>query len=274
MPVIEHDGWRIDFTDDGAGPPVILIHSSVSGNRQWRRLIADLKDDYRVLAINLFGYGETPPWPGDRPQTLEDQVGLVSGLVSALYGDETASIRVVGHSMGGAVAMKTAAMVGPRVEKLVLFEPNPFPLLAMEGRREAYGEAAALRDHVKSHGDRGEWTEAAPRFADYWLGEGNWAAMPPERQAGFAASMRPNYHEWDAVMGDTTPLADWENIAAQTLLMCAAETRRPTMEIVELLRGACPRWRYAEIADGGHMAPLIRPDLVNPVIEAFFGEAE
>lgn len=42
MPVIDLGEWRIDFSDDGAGPPVVLIHSSVSGNRQWRRLIRDL----------------------------------------------------------------------------------------------------------------------------------------------------------------------------------------------------------------------------------------
>ncbi|HLK09961.1 MAG TPA: hypothetical protein VKW76_01130 [Candidatus Binatia bacterium] len=37
----------------------MLIHSSVSANRQWRALTETLKNRYRVLAINLFGYGET-----------------------------------------------------------------------------------------------------------------------------------------------------------------------------------------------------------------------
>lgn len=273
MPVIEHEGWRIEFSDDGAGPPVVLLHSSVSGNRQWRRLIAELRDEYRVLAVNLFGYGETTAWPGNRPQRLDDQVGLVSAVISAACGSDT-QVRLVGHSMGGAIALKTAAMLGARVTKLALFEPNPFHLLALEGRREAYGEATALRDHVKLHGDRDEWMEAAPQFADYWLGEGNWKAMAPERQEAFAAAMHSNYHEWDAVMGETATLAEWSGIAAETLLIRAAQTRRPIVEIVELLRGACPHWRYAEVDDGGHMAPLVRPDLVNPVIAGFFGGTE
>jgi pimeloyl-ACP methyl ester carboxylesterase len=53
----------------------MLIHSSVSGARQWRRLMDDLKDRYRVRAVNLYGYGKTPPWPPETPQSLDDQAG-------------------------------------------------------------------------------------------------------------------------------------------------------------------------------------------------------
>jgi pimeloyl-ACP methyl ester carboxylesterase len=42
---------------------VVLVHGSVSGNRQWLTLTEALKDRYRVLAINLFGYGQTTRWP-------------------------------------------------------------------------------------------------------------------------------------------------------------------------------------------------------------------
>ena len=65
-------GTEVDVLDAGTGPPVVLLHSSVSGNRQWKALIAELRDRHRVLAINLLGYGSTPPWPGDRPQRLTD----------------------------------------------------------------------------------------------------------------------------------------------------------------------------------------------------------
>ena len=68
MPVMSKGTLKIDHTDDGQGQPVVLIHSSVSGNRQWGPLTEALKDRYRVLAINLFGYGETTPWPGTSPR--------------------------------------------------------------------------------------------------------------------------------------------------------------------------------------------------------------
>jgi pimeloyl-ACP methyl ester carboxylesterase len=70
MPTLSKGNLRIDYNDDGQGQPVVLIHSSVSANRQWRPLTEILKDRYRVLAINLFGYGETTPWPGTVCQPL------------------------------------------------------------------------------------------------------------------------------------------------------------------------------------------------------------
>lgn len=61
MPVLIKGNLMIDYTDGGQGQPGVLIHSAVSANRQWRELTETLKDRYRVLAINLFGYGKTMP---------------------------------------------------------------------------------------------------------------------------------------------------------------------------------------------------------------------
>ena len=70
-------GIKADFLESGSGPVVMLVHSSVSGARMWRRLMDDLKDDFHVRAVNLYGYGRTPPWFSDAPQSLEDQARLV-----------------------------------------------------------------------------------------------------------------------------------------------------------------------------------------------------
>ena len=51
---------KVDYLEAGSsGPFVILVHSSVAGARQWRRLMEDLKGRFRVRAVNLFGYSET-----------------------------------------------------------------------------------------------------------------------------------------------------------------------------------------------------------------------
>src|SRR5204863_6489815 len=67
----------VDYLEAGSsGPVVMLVHSSVSGARQWRRLMDDLKGQFRVRAVNLFGYGKTPPWPVEAIQSLDDQARL------------------------------------------------------------------------------------------------------------------------------------------------------------------------------------------------------
>lgn len=258
-------GTAVDVLDAGAGPPVVLVHSSVSGNRQWKALTADLAGRHRVLAINLLGYGTTPPWSGVRRQRLTDQAALVHAVVDGT-GEPVA---LVGHSFGGAVAMRAAVELGDRVRALVLLEPNPVALLARTGRTEAFAEAGALRDHVQRHGEAGTWEEAAPRFADYWLGDGTWDAMPESRRAAFVAALPPNRHEWDAVTDPDLVLDDLAPRDVPTLLVHDPATRRPIRELVEVLRDARPSWHFHALAEGGHMAPLVRPDLVNPVVTSF-----
>src|SRR5215470_15954506 len=169
----------------------MLVHSRVSGARQWRRLMDDLKHQFRVRAVNLFGYGKTPPWPAEATQTLSDQ----ARLVEAALPPDTGEIYLVGHSFGGSVAMKAAARLAGRVTRLVLLETNPFYLLAQLGRADAFAEALELRNCVKTFGALGEWATAAEKFANYWGGAATWREMTSERRAAFTAALKPNYFE-------------------------------------------------------------------------------
>jgi pimeloyl-ACP methyl ester carboxylesterase len=268
MPLASQGKLTLDYAEQGAGEPVVLLHSSVSGNRQWRALADTLSDRYRTIAVNLLGYGETTAWPGNTSQSLYAQ----ASLVFLIPGIDAGPIHLVGHSFGAAVALKAALLLGERVKTLVLIEPNPFNLLRQEGRTEAFLEARALRDHVKCFGSLGDWEKVAERFADYWGGEGTWAAMAEKRRGAFAAALQPNFFEWDAVMGEETTLEQWESVRAKTLVMSDPRTRRPIREIVEILAEACPHWHFHSI-DGGHMAPLTRPELVNPVVRQFLDAA-
>lgn len=265
MPVLSKGTLKIDHTDDGQGPPVILIHSSASANRQWRALIDALKDRYRVLAINLFGYGETTTWPGTSLQSLYAQAQLVLALCEGLG----SPVHLVGHSFGGSVALKAATLLGPRVESLVLLEPNPFYLLKQGGRTQAFLESRGLRDHVKCFGSLGDWSRVAERFADYWVGDGSWSAMPEKRRAAFVAALPPNFHEWDAVMDEQTTIENWKALTVRTLIVSDKATRLPIREIVDIFTRACPHWSFRSIAEGGHMAPLTHPEIINPIVCEF-----
>jgi len=257
---------KADFLEAGSGPAVMLVHSSVSGARQWRRLMDDLKDEFHVRAVNLYGYGKTPPWSSGAPQSLDDQARLVETALPT----NADTVCLVGHSFGGSVAMKVAARLPGRVTRLVLLETNPFYLLAQAGRADAFAEATDLRNWVKKFGWMSEWATAAERFADYWGGAGSWQNMPAERRNAFAEALKPNYFEWDAVMEETTPAEQWARLLPRsTLLVSDPNTVLPIREITAILRRSCPMWTYQEIAGGGHMAPLTRPDLVNPLVRSF-----
>jgi pimeloyl-ACP methyl ester carboxylesterase len=266
VPVLSKANLRIDYADEGSGPPVVLIHSSVSGNRQWRALTEALRDRYRVLAPNLYGYGETTPWPGGPPQSLADQ----ARLVLALCEEAGEPVRLVGHSFGGSVALTAALQLGERASDLVLLEPNPFRLLQLE-HREAWEEIHGLREAVTGRIAEDDWPGASQLFADYWLGGGTWDAMPEGRRAAFAEALRQNPYEWESVMNEGARVEEYSEIAARTLVVSDPDTRRPIREIVEILAEGCPSWSFRSLPEGGHMAPLTRPDLVNPIVREFLG---
>ena len=151
-------------------------------------------------------------------------------------------------------------------------ETNPFYLLAQAQRHEAFAEAMALRNCIKKYGALGEWSTAAETFADYWNGAGSWREMSPERRAGFAETLKPNFSEWDAVMNETTPAEQWADLLPRaTLQIVDPGTVLPIREISAILRRSGPRWDYTEIPGAGHMAPLTSPEVINPLVRAYLG---
>jgi pimeloyl-ACP methyl ester carboxylesterase len=261
---------EVDFLEAGSsGPVVMLVHSSVSGARQWRRLMDDLKGRFRVRAVNLFGYGKTPSWRGETMQSLDDQASLVEAALPANANE----IYLVGHSFGGSVAMKVAARLPDRAFRLVLLETNPFSLLAQAGCVEAFSEAMDLRNYIKKFGALGDWARAAEKFADYWGGAGSWREMSSERRTTFAEALKLNFFEWDALMNEPTSAEQWAiQLPRATLVVYDPDTVLPVREIATILRQSCHEWTYKEVPGAGHMAPLTHPDLINPLVTSFLNQ--
>jgi pimeloyl-ACP methyl ester carboxylesterase len=257
---------QLDCSDEGSGDAVILIHGGASNNRQWKSLIADLKPYFRVIAPNLHGAGKTPSWQGPNAYRLADAAALIERVCESIVG----GVSLVGHSVGGAVAMQAAARLGARVEKLLLLEAAPYDLLRQAGAGGAYREALALYEFVRDGSERGEWAAIAERFLNAFVGTGAWEKMSDEKRARAVQLMHHNRAEWDSLMNDRTTLREWgSRLPHQTLFVSAADTWPPLRALTELFVKGCPHWTFAELPEGGHMAPLYRPDLVNPIICEF-----
>ena len=267
MPTLTKNGLTVDYLDDGSGPAVVLVHSSVSGNKQWRRLVEALRPGYRCLAPNLLGYGLTTPWLAGRKQTLEDAAEVTLALCGTIQGP----IRLVGHSWGGAVALVTANKLGSAVSHLALYEPMLSGLLHGHGRTEAWSEAMEIYAAVQSLGDAQDWTALAEVFTDYFNGNGSWASTPVERQQAIASQLPPNRHEWDAGAQSATA-HQFDGITAQTLVLRGTQTRRVTRETTEVLCHAFPLWKLHDIEGAGHMGPLTHAAIVNAEIQAFLAK--
>ncbi len=95
---------------------------------------------------------------------------------------------------------------------------------------------------------------------DYWADAGTWAAMPDERRQNTMAMLPPVAHEWDMATSGLRPLEGWRAVTEPR--SSDLRGRHPhSRAIVELLEKTYPDWHVHEVASGGHMAPLVRPDI-------------
>lgn len=98
------------------GPTVLLVHGlGTEAASSWRRLVPELVEDYRVIAVDLPGFGASSA--GNRAYTPDRYVGVLAHVLRR-YAD--GPVNVVGHSMGGAVALRLAGRYPDRVASLHL----------------------------------------------------------------------------------------------------------------------------------------------------------
>src|SRR3954470_11723240 len=112
---IELHGHRVIYRIAGSGPPVVLIHGMINSSRHWEEVALRLADSHTVIAPDLIGHGDSATPRGD--YSIGAHAASIRDLLAAI-GVGRASI--VGHSLGGGVAMQFFWQFPQRVERLAL----------------------------------------------------------------------------------------------------------------------------------------------------------
>src|SRR3954452_20113310 len=112
---IELHGHPVSYRTAGSGPLLLLIHGITSSSRTWERVLPELARDHTVLAPDLLGHGESAKPRGD--YSLGAYASGIRDLMVALGHDRAT---IVGHSLGGGIAMQFAYQFPERCERLVL----------------------------------------------------------------------------------------------------------------------------------------------------------
>ena len=257
------------YREAGLGPSVVCIHGSASSSGQWRPLMDRLSDRFRVIAPDLYGHGRTPPWPDHRGMSVDDEVDLLEPAFRMAGG----RFHLIGHSWGGAIALKTALRHLPELLSLTLFEPALWSLLVADDPGSvASREIITNRDETQRMMDAGDYAGAGEYFIDYWVKPGTWKEMPEDRRSAFCNGMRAASPEWYASFSETTPLSAFAALNVPTLLLSGTASTTPARDITALLFKVLPQARLQKIEAAGHMGPVTHPDPVNGAIEAFLME--
>lgn len=251
----------------GSGPTVLCLHSNASHSGQWRGLMDQLSDRFRVVAVDSYGSGRTAEWPSDRVIQLADEVALLQPLVDGA----SLPTYLVGHSYGAAVALKAALLHPGRFAGLALYEPTLFALVDRTTPRDVDG----IRNAVSAGAERldaGDDDGAARSFIDFWMGQGSWDRTPAERRPAVARSGR-NLRRWaHALMTEPATQDDLRGITVPVLLMTGERSPRSSLSVADLLSATLPQVRRVRFDQLGHMAPVTHPDPVNAEIARFLDE--
>ena len=135
-------GVRAALRTVGAGPPLLLLHGLGCSGAYFDRLLPHLVPHFTVYVPDLPGHGRSAK-PADRMYQLRELTDWVAALIQQLG---LAPLAVVGHSLGGGVAVDLGARYGGLLEHLVLLAPtgvpempplpSQLPLLLVDGMRE------------------------------------------------------------------------------------------------------------------------------------------
>jgi pimeloyl-ACP methyl ester carboxylesterase len=106
--------------DVGDGPVIVLVHGIASSSVTFRYLTPLLSDKYRVISVDLLGFGESVAPPGTR-FTLEEHVAALRATLETLK--LKAPFILVGHSLGSLISARYAAQYPQRIARLVLISP-------------------------------------------------------------------------------------------------------------------------------------------------------
>lgn len=254
---------------EGSGTPVVLLHSSMSSKKQWRELMRRMRAGYRLIAIDLYGYGGTP-FPAAGRFALDDEARLVQSVLdSALRPAER--FHLVGHSYGGVVALQLGLGLSGRLRSLTLYEPIAFHL--MPGTHPVMAELLAVQRQVEASLQRRDAGAGVAGFVDYWSGPGAFARMPDERRAVLCQLLPKIALELRAVTDESTRADRYQRIGAPVCLMGGRESPPAAHVSLAALAGLFPGARHTRV-NAGHLAPATHPELVNPVIERFIRAAD
>jgi pimeloyl-ACP methyl ester carboxylesterase len=262
------NGWRIHFVSKGQGSPVVLLHGFMDSLQSWRGNVGALAERHRVIAVDTPGFGCSERLM--QPVYSLKQQARVLDEFFRLQGIERAA--VVGHSLGGALALQFAHDFPDLVEKLVLEDAAVYLRVPRAGElltwipsfipRGALGlytmNASAIRASLKqAYGDGSrvddESVEVRARF------------MRVQGTAEALMSMLASPRDLD-LPGAATRLD------VPTLIIWGERDRVLPLKHGRRLHRSLRNSRLAIIGEAGHLPHEEFPNKVNQLLTSFLDE--
>ncbi len=262
---IEVGGLNFHYLDVGSGPAVVLVHGLGASTFSFRRNIEALAERFRVIAVDLPGFGYSTRSAPDMSMT-----GQVQYLASFLEAVGISRASLVGHSMGGLIVQRFAVTYPGRVENLVLMNSATQEVM----RRAAWSSATlapflplvfAVMSSARSI--RRWWLSFAVYDGAFVTGEVMRGYGAPGQVRGHVRATQ----RWFVDRGKDVPF-DPRAISAPTLIVWGEADRVLRPILGYRLQRQIPNAQLLVIPKAGHWTPEEQPETVNQALLDFLAE--
>jgi pimeloyl-ACP methyl ester carboxylesterase len=270
-------GHRVIYRTAGSGPPVVLIHGMVNSSRHWERVALQLAERYTVIAPDLIGHGDSAAVRGD--YSIGAHAASIRDLL-AVIGIDRATI--VGHSLGGGVAMQFFYQFPQRTERLVLISsgglghdvspllrsaalPGMNQVLALVAHRRILDAMWAAGERLKQRGHgKGVYIQAIVR------------ALRPLEQPGARAAFLHTLRSVIDVHGQRVSARDRLYLLGSmpTLIVWGERDHTIPLEHGLATHEAVPHSRFETLPRAAHFPHLEDPEGLARVLREFIESTE
>jgi 2-succinyl-6-hydroxy-2,4-cyclohexadiene-1-carboxylate synthase len=133
----------LNYTVKGEGYPVVFIHGFLENSSMWKEIIPQLQG-IKTILIDLYGHGQSPVH--SKHYSINE---LAEQVYETVKNDLGNNFSIVGHSLGGYVALEWANSVQPQPEKIVLLNSHPFE--DSDIKKKERTQVAKLVETASSH---------------------------------------------------------------------------------------------------------------------------
>jgi pimeloyl-ACP methyl ester carboxylesterase len=264
MPHANVNGIDIHYRETGEGFPIVFVHGYTGNSRNWALTIPALRENFRMISVDLRGHGLSARPESEDEYALEVMASDVYELLRAL---EVAECVLVGHSMGGMVS-QLLVLEHPEVARaLVLVDTAaevPKGLLYDERRKQRAG----LVDIAREKGMEAVFEEqlritpihpalkANPKYIEIWREQ----FLMTSREAYIAGA--------HGMASRGSVVGDLAKVSVPALVICG-EQDEPFLEPSRQMHAAIPGSELVIIPGAGHGPQMETPAEFNRVLVEF-----
>jgi pimeloyl-ACP methyl ester carboxylesterase len=268
------DGGRIHVVERGQGPPIVLLHGIMLTSALWVHQLRELADHHRVIALDLRGHGQS--LPGSEESGIERLASDVASVLDVL-GVENAV--VVGHSMGGMVALQMAVDMPLDVRRrrlagIVLTSTTAGPFATLPGWAGVVRTTGPVTARALLLGERWGAKALPSRDLRWWLVRLGFGADAPAAQVRFVEAMHRGTPS--RTLADLIPSLATFDLSARlgsldlpVLVVVGSHDKLTAPRLARRMAAALPEATLVELPRCGHMPMLERRREFSHLVDEF-----